>query len=43
MGQIFHGFHQQALAIDIARVGSALAALIAQPGRNCNRKNSSHE
>jgi 4-amino-4-deoxy-L-arabinose transferase-like glycosyltransferase len=41
--QILHGLDQQALPVYVARIGVALAALVSQPRRDCNRKNLGHE
>jgi hypothetical protein len=43
LSQILHGFHEQALAVHVTRIGGAFPALIAQLRRNCNRENLGHE
>src|SRR5256886_11919215 len=41
--QIPHSFHQQALALDVTRIGAALPPLASHFWRNRNRENFSHE
>jgi hypothetical protein len=43
LGQILHRFHQQALALDVSRIGTALPPLASHFWRNRNRENFSHE
>jgi hypothetical protein len=43
LGQIFHGFHQRALAVHVARIGSSFSFLAAYAGKDWNGKNFGHE
>jgi hypothetical protein len=43
LGQIPHGFDQQALTVDVAGIRSALASLSIHLGWNRDRENFSHE
>src|SRR5690348_7826987 len=43
LGQILHRFHQQALALDVTRIGAALPPLASHFWRYRNRENFSHE
>jgi hypothetical protein len=38
LGQVLHGFHEQALALDVARIGFASALATARVGTDRNRK-----
>jgi hypothetical protein len=41
--QVFHGFHEESLAVNVARVRITLAAPTAHFGRNRNGENLGHE
>src|SRR5215467_10638959 len=43
LGQIFHGFYQEPLAVDISRIGGSFPAFVTQLRGYRNRKNLSHE
>ncbi len=42
LSQILHGFYQQALAVHVAGIGSALTTFASNLGRNRDRKNFGH-
>jgi hypothetical protein len=41
--QVFHGFDQQTLAVDVAGIGGSLASPSSYPGDNWNSEDLGHE
>ena len=43
LGQVLHGLNQQALSVNVSRIGSALSAFAAELRRNWNGEDLGHE